>query len=675
MAVIRLTEIPSNSGQKTDQPQQPYILTAASKLASVDEKARLETAATSITDLLSSAAGRQIKELSPLAPGNDKGITALKVSHGASLMQLRVGEKELVENSKKFQLDPLVREVQKYLRLREIRDDRGETLNPDGKFGRSTAEAVSKLRISLGLSSGRSIDKELVNRIFPELSIANLELGLISVSQANANTESSKIISETQRLLNSRFPNDKTSVNGQFSDSLKTKLIQFQRSNSIEPSGTIDVTTIKLLQGKSLESLIEHGEASLMVGTPGQTPSLEVVTNLQEKLNLLLDNNKKTDGKFGKDTARDLEIVQRALELQESRVYSSESHTAINCLASDPSSLKNFRQQIAVIETAQKVFSTLAPEDSCSLAHKMTFEYSLPETGLLDNLKSLNINIGTADGIKEFQKNRNIPESGYLDKDTAKHIYEVVSAKWSEQRVKANVGYEWRNGVDKVNVIGMRGWSPESGQNKNEFNHWNDTIALAWRDKEGLIRFREFPATTEPGIKHFSEAPDVNKDGCRDVGHMCEGQYRYKHGYYKGQSGAGVSVGGGEVKVYRDVNHDGKINQKDGVKEIDVKSNFFTRIRDWAKSYSADDSFKFHWTNSRGHIDSLQRVNGFSAGCQVPKIGKKEFQEKISPLLKANEGDFLYTLIDMSTGHLSPKIEAARFKHEQSKSKDLASNP
>ena len=131
------------------------------------------------------------------------------------------------------------------------------------------------------------------------------------------------------------------------------------------------------------------------------------------------------------------------------------------------------------------------------------------------------------------------------------------------------------------------------------------------------------------------------------MGHLKPGQYRYRHGYYHGSAGFGVPIKDGEVRVWRDTNHDGVIDERDEpeIKKVGPISRLVERLQ----SFWGDDTFKFHGMPTGANPDDISEVGGFSAGCQVPKITIERFKREISPLLQENPGDFPFTLIDMSS--------------------------
>lgn len=398
--------------------------------------------------------------------------------------------------------------------------------------------------------------------------------------------------------------------------------------------------------------------SKILVHTPRGAPEDPLVHEVQTRLRaagISEVNGKelKIDGRFGETTAAAIALYRKKESLDQG---SSIDATLLRRLtpqdierskASPQPKPETREPHSGALENATTILKELPPHEARALTRKLETLTGggTTATQLVTITKQLGIDLSTTSGIETFQAQRGLKVDGDVGPATSRGVAEVVSAEWLKRCVtQQGPSHEWRTGINELNVVGLRGWSPETGQNANTHNLWNDTIAMAWTDKDGLIRFKEFPATTDPGIKRNSKAPDVNGDGRGDVGHIAPGQYLFKHGYYKGRAGFGVPAEGKSVNVYRDTSGDGKISTDD-------KSGPLRRLWDRFSSYFGNDTFKFHGLRDSCDPDKLTVVGGASAGCQVPKLTLKEFKREISPLLAANPGTFPYTLIDLSTNH------------------------
>lgn len=214
-----------------------------------------------------------------------------------------------------------------------------------------------------------------------------------------------------------------------------------------------------------------------------------------------------------------------------------------------------------------------------------------------------------------------------------KHLKEVGPRPAGEQaradwyrRIVEGQGYEWRTGVNQMNVVGLRAYDVETGKNGNAFNQWNDTLAFVWNDGHRW-QVKELAATTDPGYKSHWESPDIDGNGVGDVAHLLPGQYPYQTGTHRGTYGAGVPEY--NVPVVRDTNHNGQIDggeQKRSKERGDV--GYGINIH-WGPGYESGG------------------VGGYSLGCQVTVLNNNEFHAQVTPLLEANRGQLLYTLVDM----------------------------
>jgi hypothetical protein len=193
-------------------------------------------------------------------------------------------------------------------------------------------------------------------------------------------------------------------------------------------------------------------------------------------------------------------------------------------------------------------------------------------------------------------------------------------------------GGQWRNGVNELNVVGLRGQDIDGKRHDNAFNRWNDTLAFVWKGNDGKMNVREFRATTDPGVGRSGSGlgVDANGDGLKDVAHMRPGQYTYRNGLHRGMSGAARPD---VVTVSRDVNGDGRISGNEAQDRMRARA------------------LNIHWAwdneDQYGGKMLTEEVNSSSEGCQVVAMSRGDFLQHVSPLLALNSrSDFRYTLID-----------------------------
>jgi hypothetical protein len=166
----------------------------------------------------------------------------------------------------------------------------------------------------------------------------------------------------------------------------------------------------------------------------------------------------------------------------------------------------------------------------------------------------------------------------------------------------------------KPNIVGIRSANMEP-------NKFDDKIALFYSDKDGLVSFHIFDATTDPGLYYLNEP--LNVDG---TAILCEGQYvdAYAIDKHKNQYRA-LCQRLKAVKVYRDADRDNL---------FDVEN---------AKTQTGYFGINIHHAG----IDSKQ-VDKWSAGCQVLKR-LEDFNSLMAVCEKSarlNGNVFSYTLIN-----------------------------
>lgn len=188
-----------------------------------------------------------------------------------------------------------------------------------------------------------------------------------------------------------------------------------------------------------------------------------------------------------------------------------------------------------------------------------------------------------------------------------------------EAAVKAK-GYVWfedanNKGYD-VNIIGIR----NSSTGQKVTNVFDDLLTLSYKDETGTWKYREWPATTDPGKKGVMEYHNA-----AGVARLVEGQYRGSHTIrlHQGKYEALGQVK--NVKVYRDANRDLVYDESkiaEGVFGINIHKA------------GADSTYVENW----------------SEGCTVFKKSA-DFEEFMKICRKAKDlhgNSFTYTLIKSS---------------------------
>lgn len=188
-----------------------------------------------------------------------------------------------------------------------------------------------------------------------------------------------------------------------------------------------------------------------------------------------------------------------------------------------------------------------------------------------------------------------------------------------EAAVKAK-GYVWfedanNKGYD-VNIIGIR----NSSTGQKVTNVFDDLLTLSYKDETGTWKYREWPATTDPGKKGVMVYHNAS-----GVARLVEGQYRGSHTIrlHQGKYEALGQVK--NVKVYRDANRDLVYDESkiaEGVFGINIHKA------------GADSTYVENW----------------SEGCTVFKKSA-DFEEFMKICRKAKDlhgNSFTYTLIKSS---------------------------
>jgi len=181
------------------------------------------------------------------------------------------------------------------------------------------------------------------------------------------------------------------------------------------------------------------------------------------------------------------------------------------------------------------------------------------------------------------------------------------------------LGYTWFNGNNyDVNIVGIR----NNTVGNKITNKFDDLITVTYRDDSGIIHYKEYKATTDPGIHWANNL--LNPDG---VAILVPDQYRssYSIGLHQGKYEALKQVR--RVKVYRDFDKDDfydfdKASIREGIYGINIH-----RANKWGTS---------------------TQIDKWSAGCQVI-ASNSDFSEFMGIIHKSAEvygNRFSYTLLE-----------------------------
>jgi len=166
-----------------------------------------------------------------------------------------------------------------------------------------------------------------------------------------------------------------------------------------------------------------------------------------------------------------------------------------------------------------------------------------------------------------------------------------------------------------VNIIGCR-------SNQTKANEFDDCLFLVYRDDDKDWAVHSYPITTDIGIRYL--LTPINKDGAAI---LVPNQYRstYKIAKHRGKYDA-LCQNKGKVKVWRDDDRDKILDMDDST----IQEGFF--------------GINIHRAAS---IGEMERVNGYSAGCQVFKAAREfhEFMAIVKLSAKKYDNSFTYTLI------------------------------
>lgn len=191
------------------------------------------------------------------------------------------------------------------------------------------------------------------------------------------------------------------------------------------------------------------------------------------------------------------------------------------------------------------------------------------------------------------------------------------SYDWLQRQVLA-AGHNWTNKPMEFNVVGVRGYLVASGVVENIGNRFNDTIFLAWVDRDGKKQIRSWVASVDPGLYYYSTRP-INPKGCA---HLLPGQYWYQPGPHNGKP-AFIQAEPVWVARSNSANYTDRSHKEQGVFWINIHP-------------------AFAWSDQAG-------VDASSAGCQVIKAaGWADWRwlDFYNTLKRDVRPKFQYTLLD-----------------------------
>jgi hypothetical protein len=171
------------------------------------------------------------------------------------------------------------------------------------------------------------------------------------------------------------------------------------------------------------------------------------------------------------------------------------------------------------------------------------------------------------------------------------------------------------NKSHNVNIIGVR-------SNQEKANEFDDGLLLIYRDDDKDWIVHSYQITTDVGIRYLKTP--INEDGAAI---LVPGQYRgvYKVAKHRGKYDA-LCQKNGKVKVWRDDDRDKILDMDDST----IQEGYF--------------GINIH---RAAVVGETERVNGYSAGCQVFKSARdfNEFMALIKLSVKKYNNKFTYTLV------------------------------
>ncbi len=194
----------------------------------------------------------------------------------------------------------------------------------------------------------------------------------------------------------------------------------------------------------------------------------------------------------------------------------------------------------------------------------------------------------------------------------------LISERLQSILTKKKYAFFDSNKSHNVNIIGIR-----SSQTKA--NEFDDGLLVIYRDNNKNWIVHSYPITTDIGIRYLKTP--INEDGAAI---LVPGQYRgaYSVAKHRGKYDA-LCQKNGKVKVWRDDDRDKILDMDDST----IQEGYF--------------GINIH---RAAVIGEAERVNGYSAGCQVFKSAKdfNEFMALIKLSVKKYDNKFTYTLLTES---------------------------
>jgi len=180
---------------------------------------------------------------------------------------------------------------------------------------------------------------------------------------------------------------------------------------------------------------------------------------------------------------------------------------------------------------------------------------------------------------------------------------------------KNNYAFFDNNKSHNDNIIGCR-------SNQTKANEFDDCLFLVYRDDNKNWIVDSYQVTTDIGIRYLKTP--INEDGAAI---LVPGQYRgvYSVAKHRGKYDA-LCQKNGKVKVWRDDDRDKILDMDDST----IQEGYF--------------GINIHRAAVVGEVE---RVNGYSAGCQVFKSARdfNEFMALIKLSIKKYDNKFTYTLV------------------------------
>ncbi len=226
--------------------------------------------------------------------------------------------------------------------------------------------------------------------------------------------------------------------------------------------------------------------------------------------------------------------------------------------------------------------------------------------------------------------------SSAIFSDNVDDVYNLVARKFTANGALVETRAEWRS------VLAVRHSTPVTKDVPR--GNFDDMILVTWLSKRGRKYAQYFDANTEPSYQYSEEgAPiyrkgksadgqDANNDGKKDLGMLPLGVYKYD-AFTTGHDILGnVFKPKQNVRVWRDINHDGYFTQAD---------------EDLVKNEKRMFEGKTMYIHRAYNKARKQTVNTWSAGCQTIMFEDfEEFRKSIAAGNKAGQLEFTYILVN-----------------------------